>query len=615
MLKDYHWPISKATLFVLLFLFVASSASAKIKINLKSASAKELKEFKAVLRCLATGPIENDSTSIKVDTAGIVSICKPPVQDTFESVEFFKQIVKDTTCIEIFLEEFTPAGNMVLFGAWRREGTRASINKKGNGQVSIDMLDIAMLPSKINYGVFTKEGVVFHELLEVFDGSMSKLKFGDAHMAGIAAESVILNELDPTKEYTRRLSDESLKDSCFFFVWEDLRNEGATSTLKVTLDPKSKRIIKTTVTRKKKKLKSNLLADSAILRKNVYITNALNMLGLKEITRAGDSTKTISNFPNTSLKNLQYLEIRNGNEIFTGNAADGTVWRINILGDSLTSYSHPDLGSPSGIVYASTDSSIWVADNSSGEIFKFHLSGSFLDKLTHIDISLPAELELDSQDNLIVSNHGLANILVFNTTTLSLVMTIAHDSLMAPAGLKYDHFNDHLYVIDNSSEKLLRFDYTSGNLSKLINTKVSSPWGMDFVGAESSDHFGIQSDFVSEIVVVGGNGEMIFLDTTGVVMDSFQSNDLSPLDVEAIPIIEIIGEECNMSFLIDKYNPSAMNYSAAELVLIEGSVDVLAGSSLTIEADRVEILDDSFSIANSADFVVFVKDTECPNLP
>ena len=452
----------KKLLWTILLAGIWFSTSAKIKIDLSTndfpaAHPVELAYFISVLESLIKGPNQmNDSTRVLVDKMGMVSVIKPPVNNGVMSTDTILKVINDTTCVEVLLEQKTTTGWNVVMGAWRGDGSKESILLKGDGKQSIDMLDIIMLPSREKKQVISPEVLLMHELFEAYIGRNACLDYASAHVAAEIMEVMVINEDNPGGDYYRLNTVD--RGPCKVLRWEeDISRD--TIELKIIFNE-----FRTIIDTKVNILKGNPQRSlSSTSNKSIFGTQLLtNGCGPQQLCIIEDlemSALSYTPVANTNAWMSSYLAAGGEGQYFVGDIASSQIHLIFEDGSIVITYGHPDLDLPSGIVFDNQRQWLFVADASRESVFVFEYNGTFVKEIVHHDISIPTELVLDNEGHLIISNHGLDNILVIDVEEDTVVSKIQDPNLSSPAGMAYDGIEDVLYVVDNTNERIIRFNY------------------------------------------------------------------------------------------------------------------------------------------------------------
>ncbi len=200
---------------------------------------------------------------------------------------------------------------------------------------------------------------------------------------------------------------------------------------------------------------------------NTLVTYNLNVAGGKNPKfrwQFGDGSNdtTYSN-----LTSVSHTFARAGRYLITVTATDdtGTVQTqefLQIIHNPLTS--SPSYSS-NGIAYETRNNvgRVWVVnpDNNSVSVF----NASSLKKLAEIEVGkAPRNIAFDALGRAWVSNKYDASISLISPDLLSVSKTLILPIGSQPYGLVADHLHKAMYVVLEASGKLLKFDYSSGNV-------------------------------------------------------------------------------------------------------------------------------------------------------
>ena len=568
----------------------------------------------------------NNGVMVDVDAQGNVTMMGNP---TGMASTKLKSIIDSNKKVNLHLEAALLINNMVkkiTIGAWRRGVVPANgkYSTPGNGNQSIDLNDLWKVESYKNMknprlcGA-SREAYFFHELVEAFEGVSMNIPYEyppgsgkkGAHDLGTEAENLVIRELHGQMNYGRHEEWYSFdpNKNCIYFYYRDLTNipSSKVSAVKITRDNQLR------------VLKTDYFTCVTKYRKYAFNSCSPND-GFCSIIVPEGQEPSFGSIPNTSELSSSYFAKGPHDLLLISDPSSVGAYLMDTLGSIVAGYFHAQLSSPAGIVYGQNSEEVFVADDTEEKVFVFDLDGTFKRILTNVALSIPAELDLDFSENLIVSNHGAGNILVLDPSNGSLINTISSPELTAPAGIAFDMTSNHLFVVDNTSNRVLLYEYDSGAYEGIFGdtTRLSSPWGIDILGGkfDTLDIPGGKSNSVREIVVASqGNNSLIVYDTSGTMIDSLSSVGMNAFDVVVIEFNKNLGTICPITETLMDTTLMTSNIALLNTLIMVDSVFIPSNQDVLVRVGESFQIDSTFEIDLNATLEVLIEEVDCNDPP
>ena len=605
----------KIAIFLLTVCFniiILPSSFAKLKIISKKADpfarVSEVNEVLDILNCLFNNVDRQNGVSLTADGDGNVSLMGTPTGGVGMRIQGIIEDAMNT--VELHLESSTTS--YVLIGGWRRgdPNPRDCVSMPGDGKQSIDLGDLKKVPSYktqgVNKCVASREALLYHELIEAYEGVRSGYTYEKAHEEAVKAEAEVLQQLhlQPDKKRTGDRSQVMGDSLCVWLYYKDTKDSKAkTNALKFTMHKNTGGM-------------NNVKNFESVSRTRRISFNGCGD-GFCFLDKSENGMPVYDSIPNSSEFDPTYFASGPDDQLLVSDPSSMSAYLMDYSGNIISVFAHPDMISPAGNAFKASTAEVFVVDDSEEKVFVFGVDGTHHRTLVNAAISIPAELDFNSQGDVIISNHGNDNILTIDDSTGALMKTIAHDSLETPAGMKYDIFTDQLYVVDNNRGRVVQFDYTSGNYLGVFasGSQLQSPWGLDLLGGDVNDFLsGISGNLVTEVAVASqGNQSIITFDTAGVMKDSFSQPGINVYDLIISEFPDSLSTPCLLSLVLSHTTLMNSEIAVQNSLFIQDSVQIGANQNVVLKAGSSIEFEHEFEVPVSAVFQFEIEELICPD--
>ena len=395
-----------------------------------------------------------DDVMVEVDSNGNVSL-EGEVDNVFGRL--LKEVIDSDAVVGITADNEDVDGGHVLIGAYNR-GSQNRLGP-GNGHQTIDVDDLASLPTEPNDHIITQQSQLIHEIVEAFVGMGAgvgrALNFQEAHRLAIEAENAVLAEQYSMPWRRASRTQQNGRQSVYFFGFQEEPGE----------DPQIHR--------------THLVADEdwdlfrVFSRRLSAVFDRLYNNGCDGEFCSLDLDQN-TGATSVSLVNTEYdpfcsLSTDGMGSLLGSSLKDDSVVRLDSDGQLARRFAYKGLMRPCGAVYLPgvlkdvvgtaaplVDGEVYVVSQDTDSIVVFNQKGQPLRHLQPQGLDRPSGITADADGNLFVSSEDNNRILHI-TPQGEVLRRITHGLLRAPRALAFA-ITGELYVVSSGKKRILVFN-------------------------------------------------------------------------------------------------------------------------------------------------------------
>ena len=501
-MRNFCYKISAIMFFVFFALYIPCHAKLQIKSDDPDKVVKLVDMLKTGIGQVGLGP---HRVKVNIDQMGNVTMTGTPKNVFGKKLKMIIDDSVNVVCVTVSDRD----GNAVMFIGGFNQGVprKDRLKVPGNGQHTIDVGDLTMVPTTPHTGIITQQALLIHELAEAWDGIKNKHKFQKAHTAGLDVEDAVLKETYKNKKCTwtrvRGLSAGGTGVTGNYYSLKDENGKEKERRLKLWKMDRSWNIIEMK-TRKVAQLRRKYFTNGCLEGKLCSfdkIDSPDSEVILNPVAGADEAGGFIAD-----------LIVNNDDNILASVPFEDKVVRITPDGTIDQVYSDENLLFPLCIAFNPETNELFVASGELNQIVIFDYdSGIFLGTVQSSCISEPAGLDLDHAGNIYVASYG-SNSICHLTPDGELINSFTDENLEGPRGLRYA-VTGELYVVSNTNNRILVFD-TDGLFLRTFasGSELDSPFGIDLDGDGSINpvSLGSPGSLLTRIAVANLNSIVIY---------------------------------------------------------------------------------------------------------